>query len=376
MVTTKEGIVMARRSQNIYKRKDGRYEGRYIKDRTPSGRAVYGYVYAKTYRDIKDKLELAKSSVGNNDEKFDTTVGEAVRSYIDDNKNNIKESTYILYTGYYKRYIKDSIGALQCSKLTRDNLQGFIDELAKNLSPGTVSLIYSFLKYSLQYVSKRGKNISNSVFDVNLPKKDRQNINPLTKQEQRKIEETIYSSNNANSIGILLCLYTGIRIGELCGLKWEDVDLESRTITICRTVQRVKTQGGAKKTKVILTSPKSSSSIRKIPIQSFLADILKQYRQKSYKREFVFESKSGMTEPRYFQYLFKSLLKESGVRNVNFHITRHTFATRALESGFDIKTLSEILGHSSPAITLSKYAHCIDDYKRKKMEELADLYSS
>ena len=375
MVIMKGRIIMARRGQNIYKRKDGRYEGRYVRDRTVSGKAIYGYVYARTYRDIKDKLEAAKAQMKTNSHETDETVGDIVNDYLESCKNNIKESTHLLYTGYYERYIENKLGKIKCNQLTQENLQEFIDCLSTKLSPKTVELIFSFLKCSLICTLKNSSFTSNSVFDVKMPKKNRNDIYPLTMQEQKKLEQAIYSSKNENSIGILLCLYTGIRIGELCGLKWEDVDLDSKTINIRRTVQRIKTSSEDRKTKLILTTPKSSSSKRKIPIQGFLADILKEHQQKHSENEFVFENKSGMREPRYFQYLFKSLLKESDIRNVNFHITRHTFATRALESGFDIKTLSEVLGHSSPAITLNKYSHCIDEHKRRKMEELSNLCS-
>lgn len=172
----------------------------------------------------------------------------------------------------------------------------------------------------------------------------------------------------------MICLYLGLRLGEVCALKWEDVDLKSQTMQICRTVY-LKTDKN-KPTILVFTTPKTKSSIRCIPIPTFLVDSLKQIKKHS-TSEFVLSDKFGhCIIPRTYQYVFSSIQRRARVERKGFHSLRHTFATRALECGIDIKSLSEILGHKNPTITLTRYAHSMLSYKKNMINKIGKLYQS
>lgn len=167
-----------------------------------------------------------------------------------------------------------------------------------------------------------------------------------------------------------MALYTGIRIGELCGLKWEDVDNDS--IKIKRTVQRLKSDT-KNKTMVCVGSPKTSTSIRTIPIPSFFKKTVSSFKEISTEEYVLGTSKLPLIEPRVLQWKFKKYLVEANIENANFHSLRHTFATRSVECGFDAKSLSEILGHANVQTTLNKYVHSSFQLKAENMNKLEKI---
>jgi len=364
---------MARRQRNIYKRKDGRYEARFIKSRDINGKAIYGSVYAKTYTKVKEKLEAAKMSVSEETIKIEQKeeVVSAVESYLEAHKILIKPSTYWVYHGYIERHIKPYFANMDCSRLNQALLQAYVSEKLENgLSASMIQSVFTFLKKGLEGM------VEANIFHVIFPKRNNRKIDVLSLVEQKRLEAMAEASDDTNRVGILLCLYTGIRIGELCGLMWQDVDLDSKTLHICRTMQRVKCKDNSNtKTKIIFLPPKSKSSQRTIPLPEFLLDILRDHHKRS-RCEYMLSKGGRAIEPRVMQYRFQRLSKLAGLRPRSFHITRHCFAVRALEKGFDLKTLSEILGHSSPVVTLKKYAHVLDEHKRKSMDSLAAVYGN
>ena len=165
-------------------------------------------------------------------------------------------------------------------------------------------------------------------------------------------------------------MYTGMRLGELCSLKWADFDFGDRTVTVNRTVQRIMAEGYITKTVLMETAPKSESSKRTIPLTDEMIKLLKMRREDG---DYVFGGNKPL-EPRTMQYRLKKILKEAGVDDRNFHILRHTFATNCVESGMDVKTLSMILGHFDVKITLNRYVHPTMDSRRKQMDRLLDFY--
>ena len=169
---------------------------------------------------------------------------------------------------------------------------------------------------------------------------------------------------------VLLCLYAGLRLGELCALRWTGIDLEGKTLTVNRTVQRIAVPGHKTKTILLETAPKSGSSRRTVPLTPELLDILFRLRGE---QPHVFGGKK-LLEPRTMQYHFKKILKETGVEGKTFHTLRHTFATNCVENGMDVKSLSELLGHSDVKITLNLYVHPTMDSKRKQLGALSDFY--
>ena len=199
-------------------------------------------------------------------------------------------------------------------------------------------------------------------------REDAKKVEAFTKDEQRKIENTIMESNDPRLFGILLCLYTGVRIGELLGLEWADVELQRGIISINKTIYRDKDESG--EWQLIVDKPKTASSDRVIPLPSYITQML--ITQKETARSiYVIENKKGeRMSIRSYQYIFERLTEKSGVRKLNFHALRHTFATRAIECGMDIKTLSEIMGHKNASITLNRYAHSMMDTKIEMMNRL------
>jgi integrase len=195
----------------------------------------------------------------------------------------------------------------------------------------------------------------------------------FSRQEQEKLCEFLTSDLDKFNTGILLCLFTGLRIGEICGLCWEDVSIAERTLKIRQTAQRVQnTDAQGSKTQIIFSSPKSAGSMRTIPIPDSLLPIIKKHK-KAENGFFLTNSSKKFVEPRLMQFHFHKVLKECGIASANFHALRHTFATRCIELGMDVKSLSEILGHSSITITMDRYVHPSMDIKRENMNKLSEL---
>ena len=260
---------------------------------------------------------------------------------------------------------------MQLCEVTKLTVQGFVNGLVAKWEPSTVKLIYTVLKLGLDTAADSGL-MPTVCKRIKLPKQKNKEVVVFGKNEQKAIEKYIESSDNPNDIGILICLYTGIRIGELCALEWKNIDLKRGVISIQQTLYRAKSDKGKKKTEIVIALPKSDTSVRDIPLPKFLTAKLKAIEHGG---GFLINRKGKFIEPTVYARRYKAILKEIGVRDVKFHTTRHTFATRALEIGMDIKTLSEILGHASPTVTLNIYAHSLPEHKAKEMDRLGKMYN-
>ena len=216
---------------------------------------------------------------------------------------------------------------------------------------------------SIERYAYREYGIRESNFTM--PKTEQHYTDVLTAAERRSLENYLINNMNLTNLAVLLCLFTGLRIGELCGLKWEDIDFATNTLSVKRTVQRITKNG---KSPVIIGSPKSRTSVRVVPIPAFLMTLLNDY--KSFGGFYIITNTVKPTEPRTMQNRFKSILKSCGIRNVNFHLLRHTYATVCIEKGFDPKTLSELLGHADAAITLNRYVHSSMEIKKNYVSRL------
>lgn len=356
---------MGRKGENIYKRKDKRWEGRYIASYDNDGKAVYKSIYGKSYTEVR--LKMKNHSESNMSKSVSVSLVTWVEDYLKAQQCKIKITTFKIYERYLNNYIKPFFKTTVLRKMNKELLQAFVNSLSER-SPSTVKGIFSFLREALKKAEKE-EYIAPIWLDIDLPKVKRNAVEVFTRDEQRRIEDNLNLAENPNNVGILLCLYTGLRIGELCGLKWDDIDFVTSNLFINRTVQRVTVDG-----KSILQElpPKSETSCRKIPIPSFIMDKLVFVKNHS-SSKYVISTNNHITDPRIFQYHYKKLLECAGVRYVNAHTMRHTFSVRALELGFDIKTLSEILGHADAAITLKTYAHSLDEHKRNSMERFSKM---
>ena len=238
----------------------------------------------------------------------------------------------------------------------------------KGLSNKYISDLIIVLKNMTRYAARVHRCV-NPIADVELPKKEKHELDLYNKNEQNRLKSALLTNMDLTKLGIMIALYTGVRIGELCGLKWSDIDLNAKTIRIERTVQRIRVSGKASRTELIVSTPKSNTSMRTIPIPEFLVRMLKAFKPSS-DDAFIITGNVKLPDPRNMQYRFKALLARIGLRTLNFHSLRHTFATNCIEAGFEVKTLSEILGHSSVNITLNRYVHSSLEMKRANMDKL------
>jgi len=363
---------MARRGENIYKRKDGRWEGRYIKGYDIAGKAQWKYIYGRNYAEVKERLTYLKSTVKNNKDIVSSNM--TLEKWLDiwlSQKGQIKESTAMMYKSCVRNHIVPVLGAVKLKELNKEMLQKLVDDMSDEFKPSTVRSAYALLRLALETAEEQNM-VSGFFRQVKLPKMSAHTVKALTVTEQKSLEKVVSESGKPNDIGVLICLYTGIRIGELCALKWENIDLKKGVMHIRETIQRVENTDGDKKTKIHFSTPKSSSSQREIPMPRFLIEKLSAVKKE---KGFVINRYGKFVEPRTYARRFKKLIKLAGIKDVNFHCTRHTFSTRALEIGVDIKTLSEILGHASASITMNLYAHSLSEHKKKEMERLGKLFN-
>lgn len=367
---------MPRRGENIYKRNDGRWEGRV---RKADGK--YKYIYAKSYKEIKEKKKIFLENVINETDKLcnqKCCASEAFKNWLNsDDVKHLKSSTYESYFRCANLYIIPFFSALENDIITEISSKQFLNSVNDNdkLSQAYKRKIIAVFKVSLRGIITDSQFLEQLLKNIKTKKTNymRQPIEVFSVNEQKLIEKEIINSNDIRTLGILLCFYTGIRLGELCALTWGDMNFDSGTMTIINSVARIKNFNDEKyKTKLIVSMPKSRSSIREIPLPCFLEENLINY--KGDENEYIFTGTNKPLDPRTEQRIFKKILKNSGVKERKFHAIRHTFATRALENGIDIKTLSEILGHSSAIISLKVYAHSLMESKIEAIKKLDNLY--
>ena len=291
-------------------------------------------------------------------------------------KYAVKSKTYISYKQIVKNHIQLKLGVYEFDELTPLVLQEFMLELFEHgnqktggrLAAGSVKLIMSLLNLSLaqaNFYEITQKTLANK---IRLPLVEARKVTSFERKEQTLIENFCLSSKKANYLGIIICLYTGIRIGELLALCWDDLDLKNGILSISKTAYQANVFG---RFEIVVDTPKSKSSVREIPLPKNLVGMLKKMKKKS-KSKYVISTRFGtMVGTRSYQKTFELIQKKLHIPYKNFHALRHTFATRALEVGMDVKTVSEILGHKNALITLSRYSHSLMSHKRAMMNKLS-----
>lgn len=372
---------MARTGENIYRRKDGRWEGRYIREHV-SGKAKYTSVYAGSYREVRIKLEEAKRRDG---EKKQTAakagkVADVGNGWLSEAATFLKESSRNKYEDILRCYILPEFGESELSEITNQRLIDFTNALLskggskkQGLMPTTVAEILSAMNGIRIYALKKEYTVAFTPECVNL-KKEQGVIRVFSLEEERRLLDYLQEHMNLPSLGILLCLFTGIRVGELCAMKWDDIDLFEKKMHVNKTMQRLRTDAEpGSKTRVKILEPKSSCSVRMIPLPDAIMELLKKFHKPG--AFFLTGDTRRFMEPRTMQNRFKKVIAACNIQDANFHATRHTFATRCIELGFDVKSLSEILGHASVAITMNRYVHPSMTLKRENMNRFSDLFT-
>ena len=363
---------MSKRGENIYQRKDGLWEARYVKEIDLSGKKKYGSVYARSYREVKAKRQTVLTNLfiyQKPDLTKSFTVSALVEEWLCINQNRIKPSTYQRYEGFLKNHIQDIIGHLQMLHISPTVIYEFaVNRINQGLSKQTVNSILIFLHSCFKYGHRQ----------YNLPLPEFQyfscyqpEMRVFSQEEQKKL--VIYLNQNMDiyKFGVLLTLYTGLRVGELCALKWEDI--EDDCIHVRHTMLRLQKGNGAG-TEIIVGSPKTRKSQRIIPLPSVLLNRTEQFRNCCHGQTYLLGTNTlPIVEPRVMQYKFKQYLKDLDIKDATFHTLRHSFATRCIECDMEIKSLSEILGHSDVKTTLNRYVHSSLNQKRMQMEKLSFL---
>ena len=274
--------------------------------------------------------------------------------WLAETRGRVKRSTLATYGGACERYIRPALGPVPTEQMTDEELAKFLGEASEIYSSSTLRIICHILRSALELAHDAGLCAAvNGRFQ--LPHGARHEARILSQADQLRLLETLRPEDGPVQLGILLCMYTGMRLGEACGLRWGDVSPDCNIIYIRRTLQRLPGAEGEHKTALVLDTPKSRSSARAIPVPARLCPVLEAARCGA--GCYVLTGQETPMEPRRFQRRFKSALREAGVADINFHALRHTFATNCVNLGCDAATLARILGHSDVAITLNTYVH-------------------
>ncbi len=393
---------MARHGENIRKRKDGRWEGRYLVYSEEKGKKLYRSVYGRTYEAAKEKLTMKKISLmetrgmhtrnaaaekegsGNGSGKKSGLEGqtqpenlmfsELAAGWLGEVRQTRKASTYVKYSMVYRVHLEPVLREVKAS-----GIQDALDALGRekifdHLSESIRKSICCVLNQIVKFASRQHQitMLTIPVWDklVFPEKKGNKPVEVLSWKEQAGLLPILFQKTDKAEMAVLLCLHTGLRLGELCALKWKDIDFGNRMVSVNQTVQRLYREGGKTKTVLLETEPKSEYSRREIPLPVMILELFEKIRHEG---NYVFGKDKPM-EPRTLQNHFKRLLKKAGLKHKNFHALRHTFATNCIESGADIKSLSEILGHSDVQISLNRYVHPSMDSKRKYLDGLSRFY--
>ena len=363
---------MPRKGENIRKRKDGRWEGRY---QTIEGGVIKTKsVYAASYKEVKAKrnnlqkqdITNRKSHINTSSDICDLLLDEVATSWLLMLQEDYKHSTYTKYRYIYEQHIHIRFAEVKLSCLTNEYISGHIEQ---TLSSSIVKSIYTVLNHIYAFAMKK-YNLEERYFRRNAGRKTNQSIDILDVTEQTKLLRCLLDETDVYKLGIFISLSTGLRLGEVCALKWCDIDMDLKLLHVNQTVQRLPSKDEPSKTILLETSPKSFHSKREIPISNQLYELFKNFQR----TDIYVLNRNKPMEPRTLQYQFHKILAVCDIRRTSFHTLRHTFATNCIQTGADIKSVSEVLGHSDVKITLNRYVHPSMHTKREYLNSLSSIY--
>ena len=319
---------------------------------------------------------MKKQSRQNRISKNEVTFADASAMWMKSNRIRLKGSTVHKYQYLLDKHLLPEIGDTTLSSLSASKLNSFFKEKLDNGRSDNSTLSASYVRHMIiitnaviRYAANEGlcEPLLNPVYT---PKTQRKDIVVFDYDEQRALEQYISTTKNNTGIGIMITLHTGLRIGEICALSWNDIDFTNKIIRVRHTVSRVeKGKGDSTTTTMIIGSTKTSTSLRDIPMTEKLYTCLLAHKEQSVS-PYVISSTDTFISPRTYDYRYHKVLKSCGISPKNYHALRHTFATRCIESGMDVKSLSEILGHANAAITLNIYVHSSLELKRAQIERM------
>lgn len=287
-----------------------------------------------------------------------------------DKKQYVKKSTFSAYVLLIENHLLPVFGSLQ--EIEEQQVQKFVfQKLEQGLSQKSIKDILIVLKMILKFGAKN-KWISYEPFEIQYPTvRESQHIEVLSKTHQKKLMNYIQEHFTFRNLGVYICLSSGMRIGEVCALTWEDIDTDNGIIHVRKTIQRIYViEDGKRRTELLLDTPKTKNSIREIPISRDLLRMLKPIKKIVNPKFFVLTNDEKPTEPRTYRSFYKNLMKHLEIPEIKFHGLRHSFATRCIESKCDYKTVSVLLGHSNISTTLNLYVHPNMEQKKKAIEQM------
>ena len=374
---------------SITQRKDGLWQGAVTIGRNANGTQKRKYFYGKTRTEVSKKITAALKELQEGN-FIDASTSPTVKQWMNHwlwtyKKNNLKQTTFEQYETLLRIHLYPEMGKVKLSDLKIDKLQGLYNEMKqKGLSAKTIRTLNTVFHAGLKQAIWNGLINKNITEQVVLPRNEYKEMRVLSKEEQSKLMEVLKQDRMGTAV--IFSLLTGVRRGELLSLKWSDIALEKRLVYIRRTVNRVKNYDNeGNKTKLVISDTKTPKSRRVIPIINYLYELLKEHRAVQDKEkalageiyednDFVFATEIGrLIDPGNFNRTFTRMTKRAGIEHANPHALRHTFATRSLEAGIDLKTEQELMGHSSMSVTSDVYTHVMIERKIGEMNKLNDI---
>ena len=309
-----------------------------------------------------------------------TTIEEIGNAWIANTAHNWKESTKYRYIDKLRIYILPEYGSRQIADISTEEVEQYLIRLQtegltdrKPIGTSSACLVMTVFKQLAKYARKTGLDFRFQPECI-IVRREKGSIDVLSEKEEVKLIEYLKANPNRINVAILICLFTGIRIGEICALNCDEIDLDECVLRVRKTMQRLPEKDGKQKTALRIDTPKTVNSLRDIPYAVELSDIIRPFYKPG--TFFLTGERGKYVEPRTLENRFAAILKKSGLRQVNFHATRHCYATRCIERGMDPKTLSELLGHASVATTLDRYVHLSMKHKAESVKLIADLLSA
>lgn len=356
---------MPRHGENIYKRKDGRYEGRYVIGKTPKGKTRFGYVYGRQYTQVRNQLLRKKAEHLRRREPAFPGQRILLKDWMgtwlqEELLGRVKPSSYQAYQRQISAHLLPCLGNDLLSEITPPRILAFVEGMeAAGFAWATVKGVFRLLKAALRHAHEAGLLPRNPCRNIRVQPWEKPEQRVLNRSEQEALRHACISQGE---LPALVGLYTGMRLGEVCALKWTDIDWEKRTISVKRTAQRTTRSGGELRTELTVGAPKSRRSRRVLPVPEFLLALLKAAWIAAGKAQGYLFGKGGRAaEPRTLQRRFRRLSRALGLIGVHFHTLRHSFATRLMELGIDVQTVSALLGHQSARTTLDFYGHSLSE---------------
>lgn len=298
------------------------------------------------------------------------TINQITEEWKEEKKKYVKKSTYAAYQLLIQNHIKPYFGDLY--EVNEEKVQQFVfDKLDAGLSEKTIRDIIIVLKMILKFGIKNGY-LEYVQIDAKFPsKQEKKDLDVLSNADQKKFMEHLRNNFTFKNLGIFICLSTGMRIGEICGLRWCDVDTVEGVIKVRHTLQRIYIiEGETRHTELLLDTPKTANSVRDIPMSSELLKMLKSLNKVVNENYYVISNDIKPIEPRTYRNYYKKLCKQLDIPELKFHGLRHSFATRCIESKADYKTVSVLLGHSNISTTLNLYVHPNKEQKKKTIDKM------